>query len=313
VKLVHVAAGALRDAVGRILIARRPDNSHQGGLWEFPGGKLEPGESVEAALARELREELGIQVQRARPLIRVHHNYVDRRILLDVYLITDYSGTPEGLEGQPLRWLDPKEMRPELFPAADKPIIRALQLPEHYLITGPDPRDEASFLHRLDASLRAGVRIVQLRAHELEDRQYRALAAHVRSLCTAAGARLVLNRDAAVASGLGADGLHLRAEVLCRIGERPPGFTLVGASCHGREELRRAERLGLDYALLSPVRVTATHPEVAPLGWDGFAELAEHSAVPVYALGGMTVEQTELSFSRGAQGIAAIRGLWRAG
>ena len=311
---IHVAAGALRSADGRVLVTRRPAGVHQGGLWEFPGGKLDAGEAVRAALSRELREELGIEVRSARPLIRIHHDYGDRHVLLDVFLVTAYDGTPRGLEGQPLDWLLPSEMDPARFPAADRPIIDALRLPERYLITGAESRGETAFLDRLAAALDAGIELVQLHRHDLDDAGYTRLARAALPLCRAAGARLLLNRApeqaATLARQLGADGLHLRAEALSRLASRPAGCRLVGASCHDAAELRRAEMLGLDYALLGPVLPTASHAEATPLGWAGFATLADTAALPVYALGGMRAAHLPVSFEHGAQGIAAITGLW---
>jgi 8-oxo-dGTP diphosphatase len=305
---VHVAAGALVDSRGRVLVTRRPDGVHQGGLWEFPGGKLEPGEDVATALARELHEELGVAVRASRPLIRVHHDYNDRHVLLDVHLVTAFDGVPQGLEGQPLDWLAPTAMDPTRFPAADRPIIDALRLPEQCLITGADPRDARAFLDRLAAALTRGVRLVQLRAHEIDDGAFAALAGAALALCRDVGARLVLNRDVALAERLGADGLHLRAAALSRLDSRPP-LPLVGASCHDAADLARAAELGLDYALLGPVLPTATHPGAQTLGWARFATLADAAALPVYALGGMAPELLATSFAHGAQGIAAIRGL----
>lgn len=304
-------AGAVSDADGRILVTKRPDHVHQGGLWEFPGGKLEPGESPQAGLVRELSEELGIQVQASRPLIRVHHDYGDRHVLLDVHRVDAYSGTPSGREGQPLDWLYPESMDPSCFPAADRPIINALRLPEAMLITGEDPADPEVFLRRLDRALAAGVRLVQLRAHVLSDTAFCALADRAYGLCERSGARLLLNRAPDTVGAARRHGLHLGSAMLMALSERPgrPG-ELVGASCHDAGELGRAAELGLDYALLSPVQRTSSHPDASPLGWDGFAALVDPVPLPVYALGGLTRADLEQSFSRGAQGIAAIRGLW---
>jgi 8-oxo-dGTP diphosphatase len=301
----------VEDAQGRILITRRPDHAHQGGLWEFPGGKLESGETPQQGLARELYEELGIRVRKQRPLIRVHHDYGDRHVLLDVHRVTEYEGEPRGREGQPLDWVAPMAMRPELFPAADRPIISALRLPALYLITGPDPRDLRGFLARLVAALESGVRLVQLRAHALDDAQYARLARGAFSLCEPQGARLLLNRDPALAGDLPCHGLHLSASRLNRLDERPRREDWwVGASCHHASDLEQAARLGLDYALLSPVKATLTHPDAVPLGWQGFAALADLAGLPVYALGGVTPADLDRAVGCGAQGIAAIRGLW---
>ncbi|QIK38367.1 Nudix family hydrolase [Caldichromatium japonicum] len=310
---LHVVAGVLSDEQGRVLIARRAEHLHQGGLWEFPGGKLKTGESPQEGLARELAEELGIALGACEPLIRVPHDYGDRRVLLDVYRVLDYQGIPRGCEGQALTWLVPDDMDPTVFPAADRPVIAALRLPRLMLITGPDPTDPLLFRARLQRALAQGVRLVQLRAPELVALDYRELTGMVWPLCQAHGAHLLLNRAPKEVEGLARDGLHLNRRLLMTL-ERRPGSAreLIGASCHTRAELRRAVELGLDYALLSPVKPTASHPEAQPLGWPTFAELIAPIPLPVYALGGLTPEDLDTAIAQGAQGIAAIRGLWPA-
>lgn len=304
-------AGAVSDEQGRILIAKRPDHVHQGGLWEFPGGKLEPGETPEQGLSRELAEELGIQVYRSRPLIRVRHDYGDRVVLLDVHRVESYSGTPSGCEGQPLDWQHPDAMRVEQFPAADRPIINALRLPALFLITGSGGDRGDAFLARLERALLSGVRLVQLRAHGLSDAAYGELARGAFERCEHYGARLLLNRSSSVVERMARHGLHLSGRMLMAAGSRPgESGDIVGASCHDARELAQAEALGLDYAVLSPVRPTASHPDAVPLGWARFAELVDQVALPVYALGGLTEADCSAAFTHGGQGIAAIRGLW---
>ena len=310
---IHVVAGAIADSRGRILITKRPDHAHQGGLWEFPGGKLEPGETPEMGLDRELLEELGVRVLSSRPLIRIHHDYGDRNILLDVHQVSAYAGDPHGREGQPIAWVHPENMDLGSFPAADRPIISALRLPERYLITGEDPADPDDFLGRLSRALAKGVRLVQLRAHEVSDAAYADLAVAGFQLCERHAARLLLNRDPILAHDIPCHGLHLTAKRLAGLTRRPfDGNRLVGASCHGADELSQAALLGLDYALLSPVRATSTHPFARPLGWESFAVLADGAMLPVYALGGLNPGDLDKAFRHGAQGIAAIRGLWDA-
>jgi 8-oxo-dGTP diphosphatase len=310
-KHVHVAAAAIEDRDGRILLAKRPDHVHQGGLWEFPGGKLETGETPAEGLARELAEELGIRVLDSTPLIRVHHDYGDRHVLLDVHRVTRYSGEPHGREGQPLRRQHPRDMRPGDFPAADRPIISALRLPSRMLITGADPARPTEFLQRLQRSLEGGIRLVQLRAPNLAERDFQALASAAAELCRTASASLVLNPPPACKTLPAGPGLHLTARRLMATRERPlPEDRLVGASCHNAGELAQAGRLGLDYALLSPVRPTASHPDSAPLGWARFFELADRAAVPVYALGGMSPEDVDRARHAGGQGVAGISGFW---
>jgi len=123
---VHVVAGVLRDPDGRVLISQRPAGKHMAGYWEFPGGKVAPGESAEQALARELTEEIGVSVRRCHPLLQLRHDYPDRVIELDVFLVDDYRGEPTGLEAQALRWVAASELGSQALLPADRPIIDAL-------------------------------------------------------------------------------------------------------------------------------------------------------------------------------------------
>jgi 8-oxo-dGTP diphosphatase len=291
-----------------VLISRRHEQAHQGGLWEFPGGKLEPGETVLAGLARELREELGIRLLRSDPLIKITHHYADRCVLLDVHRVLQFAGEPRGMEGQPLRWQLPAAMRAVEFPAADRPIITALQLPDRYLITGGDPARPTEFLQRLENALQQGLSLVQLRAHALSDFAYNRLAEAAWGLCRRYRARLLLSRPGQLLTW--ADGVHMTRHQLAACQERPRLSGWVGASCHDLHELRQAERLGLDYALLSPVQPTASHPGASPLGWQCFAQWVEAVNLPVYALGGLGLESLDRAKQSGAQGVAAISAWW---
>jgi len=123
---VHVVAAVIRDGAGRVLLSRRADTAHQGGLWEFPGGKVEPGEARRAALERELREELAIAVVDAEALLQVNHDYGDLRVHLDVWYVTGFEGEPRGVEGQPLAWVATADLRDYAFPAANRAIVEAL-------------------------------------------------------------------------------------------------------------------------------------------------------------------------------------------
>ncbi len=312
---LHVAVAVLFNARGEVLLSRRPGHLHQGGLWEFPGGKVEPGESVPEALRREIREELGVTVGAATPLIRVPHRYPDRAVLLDVWRVRDFEGEPRGCEGQPVEWVAVDALRARDFPAANLAIVRALELPPYYLITPePHPARLDTFLRGLEASLEAGIRLVQLRARELDAALLPGLAAEARALCHRFGARLLLNAAPGLAERVGADGVHLRAAYLARRLQRPlDASRLVGVSCHTLGELQAAARLGADFAMLSPVRATASHPGAQPLGWARFAERVDAAALPVYALGGLHRQDLVQAVAHGAQGVAAIRGLWRGG
>jgi 8-oxo-dGTP diphosphatase len=309
-KRVHVAAGVIVNAAGEVLIARRPDHTHQGGLWEFPGGKVERGEQVPAALHRELHEELGITVQIQRPLIRIHHDYPDKSVLLDVWLVVAFSGEPHGREGQPIEWVMPARLRDYAFPAANQAIICAAQLPPAYLIT-PEPVDEQAFLAALEASLQGGIKLVQLRAHSLSDKDYMSLAKNVLERCRAYGAQLLLNRDPNLLEHIDADGVHLNSARLLACRTRPVDRSKwLTVSCHNEDELALAEKITADFAVVSPVMPTRSHAGVQPLGWEQFQLLSEKAAMPVYALGGMQLSDLPKAWQHGGQGIAAIGSLW---
>ncbi len=310
VDVQHVVAAVVVNAAAQVLVARRPLDRHQGGLWEFPGGKVEAGEEPRATLARELHEELGITVQGARPLIRVRHDYPDKAVLLDVWRVTAFTGDPHGREGQPIAWVAPGDLPKRDYPAANRPIVTAARLPPLYLVT-PEPHDGAAFLHRLEALLAAGIGLVQLRAKGLEAGAYASLAKRAVALCEKRGAQLLLNAPPSLVEETGAAGVHLTSARLMALQERPLSDGLwVAASCHNEQELAHACRIGLDFVVVAPVFATASHPAARPLTWQGLQSLTELAAVPVYALGGMRLAHLATAWDHGAQGIAAISGLW---
>ena len=308
---IHVAAAAIFDDQRRVLLSKRPAHVHQGGLWEFPGGKLEEGETLEQGLRRELQEELGITPAHARPLIRIAHDYPDKSVLLDVWRVDGFHGVPHGLEGQQIQWVPVDQFPSYAFPAANLPILKAVCLPEYYLITPEPGREAASFLAGLDCSLSQGVSLLQLRSKQLFDEDYRALIPEVLQRCRQANARLLLNAAPGLVSEFGAAGVHLTSERLMAATVRPLNDTyLVAASCHTQEELQHAVKLGLDFVVVSPVLKTSSHPGAQMLGYSGFHDLTEQASIPVYAPGGMQAADLSTVFRHGGQGIAAIRGLW---
>ncbi len=306
-----MVAAALIDQRGRVLLARRHEHLHQGGLWEFPGGKLEVGESVSTALTRELKEELGIEASSGRPLIRVHHHYPEGAVLLDVWRIEQWQGIPHGCENQAVEWVALDDLPKRSFPAADAPVISALRLPSRYLITPEPEGDTAYFLQQLRRSLEAGLQLVQLRAKGCERMDYRELAQAASHLCAEFGAKLLLNTGPQWVSELGAQGVHLDSRRLHALHERPLGPEYwVGASCHNPEDLQQAHAINADFAVLSPVQPTASHPGAKAIGWECFSQWVDEAKLPVYALGGMAEANIETAWHHGAQGIAAIRSLW---
>lgn len=312
--VMHVMAGVMFDTEGRVLLAQRPPGKHLAGLWEFPGGKLDPGEEPLAGLARELHEELGITLQRAEPLIRVPCHYADRELLLDTWRVEQWKDTPQSREGQALQWLQPAHVDPAILTLADRAILQALRLPARYPITPGDvsPDQRGPWFARIGRAIERGEPMLQLRLPLWPRELVRELAAALLPLARRHGTQLVLNGDIEGAHSLGI-GVHLKSAQLSVLSERPlPLQQLVGASCHDALQLAQASRLGADFATLSPVAGTPSHPQTPPLGWPGFQSLAEAAALPVYALGGSAPSQITQARQHGAQGVAGIREFWLA-
>ncbi|MCL7420377.1 MAG: Nudix family hydrolase [Methylobacter sp.] len=305
-KPLQVAVGVVKDTVGRILISLRDRSLHQGGLWEFPGGKIEPMETAEQALSRELKEELDITVEAACPLITLEHQYPDLAVQLHVFLVEQFSGRARGCEGQPLKWVAPDELDDYVFPAANGPIIMAARLPAYYAIL--DDADESKLLANLQKILNRGVKLVQARLKSLPFFAVQAFIDRAYPLCKRHGALLLMNSAVERAYELHVDGVHLTGRHLMALEKRPGHIKWLAASCHSLQELRHAQAIGIDFAVLAPVLPTQTHPGAPALGWQQFSELVSEVNLPVYALGGMSLSCLMTARQAGGQGIAAIRG-----
>lgn len=310
---LHVVAGVLeRDS--SYLIQERPAGKSLAGYWEFPGGKVEPGESAWAALVRELGEELDIHASRGEPLIQLSHTYPQRTVFLDVWRVTDWRREPRAQEGQKLGWFSRPAMRDMPLLPADGPILQAMALPHTLFVTPPVGDDTNAFLDRLMATVnRHRLEMCILRQPQLSTAQYAGLAERVQDALSSTGCELVLhgalNARKDVLRALHLSRLHLPARDLSERNHRPDWLQL-SASCHGREELDAAVKLGAGFALLGSVRATSSHPGGSVLGWHTFRELVANTNMPVYAIGGMRKEDEVRSRLEGAQGVAGISEWW---
>ena len=296
--VLHVAVGVIRNNKNQVLLSQRPADVHQANLWEFPGGKLEPEETVRQALSRELNEELALTVKSAKPLIKIYHDYEKHSVLLDVWQIDSWDmdlvgdSGQQGQEGQKIEWVDISSLGARNFPAANKAIIKAVQLSDFYLIC-PDPgADSKNYINKFKACISAGLRLFQLRFSE--DSHYdrhAALITELLELCRSSHSRLLINSSPDYAVKIGAHGVHLNSERLLQCCERPLDKNfLVSASCHNSTELEHAYKIDVDFAVLSPVNKTSSHESAKPLGWDKFKNLVEPANIPVYALGGIRAD-----------------------
>ncbi|WP_043649330.1 Nudix family hydrolase [Chitinilyticum litopenaei] len=308
-RITRVAAGILlRD--GQFLLASRPAGKAYAGYWEFPGGKLEDGETPHDALCRELHEEMGITVTAATPWLVQRFVYPHAHVELHFFRVTGWEGMPQPQEGQQFAWQSAGALTVSPILPANGPLLRGLAMPDHLVISNAAELGDA-FLPALQRRQAAGLRWLILREPQLASADYRALASEVLALARPTQCRVLLHREIELAQELGAAGVHLPAAQLLTLTERPRGLDWVGASTHNTSELAAAQALGLDYALLGHVAATASHPGEAPLGWEGFAAcMAPGWSLPVYALGGMTTDALPTALAHGAQGIATLRAGW---
>lgn len=323
-KCIEVAAAVIVNAQGDFLLAQRPPSKPYSGYWEFPGGKIEEGESVRAALVRELEEELGINVTHAYPWITRDYDYTHASVRLHFHRVIAWTGELHGREGQVFVWQTPDKITVEPLLPANAPILRALQLPYVYGISSASAFEPegghraamAAFLVRFKHALQHGLRLLQIREKNLPREDLRALTMAAVTLAHAHGARVLLNsgsmpalEDAlTLARETSVDGVHLTAAQLMSIKERP-AVAWCGASCHTPEELAQAIALGLDFAVLGPVLPTPSHPGAAGIGWDRFEACVRDLPIPVYAIGGLHTGELENAWQRGAHGVAMLRGI----
>ncbi len=308
IPVIQVACGVLVNAGGDVLIAQRPEGKIAAGKWEFPGGKIEPGESSLQALVRELHEELGVEVRVARPLLRFRHEYTDRIVILDTWLVYRFDGEPHSREQQLFDWVPTANLHLlDTLPTV-APIAVALRLPQHYVFTPPDA-DEAlirSGLPRLPPGS-----LLRLRIAALDDQAYAELAARLLQPARACGIGLMLDRQPQQVEEVGAAGWHATERALRHYGLRPVAKSLwFAASVHDAAGLDAARRLGADFTVLGSVLPTASHPQGQALGWERWQQLRGESPQPVYAIGGVGPQQLQQAHQRGAQGVAGIRAYW---
>lgn len=331
-KIVEVAAAVLQKSDASFLLAQRPSNKIWAGYWEFPGGKIEPGETPYHALVRELHEELGIEVQAATPWLTRVFTYPHATVRLHFFRVTEWSGELHPHEGQVFSWQSIlnvnsiQETSASSFPRmhgngvvfgitvspilpANEPILRALSLSTVYAISNVQELGEQEFMRLLKIALQNGLRLVQLREKNYSREALRELALKMLAMMRQHGARLIINADIELAQEIGADGVQLTGTQLSELSERP-AVEWCAASCHSVEELRRAEELGCDLALLSPVLPTQSHPGAPHFGWEKFAEMVAGATIPVYALGGMAPSDMLIAQQHGAHGIALLRQAW---
>lgn len=316
-----VVVGVVVNGKGEILLAQRAGHQHLAGLWEFPGGKLEPSELPLVGLWRELKEELGIDLISAEPLIQIHHQYPDKSVLLDVYTVTQFAGEPFGREGQPLAWVNKADLEQFPLPEANLPIVKALQLPSVISISGaagtPDEWLQKFIQHAQSANH------ILIRPFDAQQNSWmwQSILQDACAIAQVQNAKIILHASLLVK--LAGDnisaylnclpkmcvGVHLPSDIAKNWPYRLPVGMFLGASCHSCDDIYQLSS-AVDYVLISPILRTESHPDTVGLGWGGFASFCRAAKRPVFALGGMQPEHLNLIKQLGGQGVAGIRGFW---
>lgn len=325
--ITHAAVGVLQRDNGLVLLAERPLGKPWAGYWEFPGGKVEPDEQPEAALKRELQEELGITVKQVYPWLTRTFDYEAKydkngklespakTVKLHFFIVTEWDGEPFGMEKQTISWQNPEKVTVRPMLPANQPIFDALSVPHVYAITNMAELGEDLFFERLKLALNNGLMMIQVREKQLDAEELEHFVERMVEVTEPYETKILLNssipteENTRLRETFNLAGIHFNSADLMRLTAKPKGLR-CGASCHTPEELAHAETLGLDYALLSPVKDTKSHPGVKSMGWKGFEKVVSGCAIPVFALGGMQVDDLHEARMHGAHGIALLRGIW---
>ena len=300
-KITEVAAAVIERPDGEFLLACRPEGKPYPGYWEFPGGKIEPGEDARAALERELGEELGIRVREATPWITRVYAYTHATVRLHFFRVTAWDGEPQPLEDQAIAWQ--RVLSPDVSPMlpANAPVLAALALPAVMVVSNAAETGFDAWSLKLSAQVLGERLLVQIREKGLEPQRVQFLLSRALTRGTPFGALVVVNSDCGAWPQ--ADGVHLTSRALMEAQARPAGH-VVGASCHDAREVAHAAALGLDYVVVGPVKATDSHPGAALLGWEGFAALVRDCPLPAYAIGGLTRADLAEARRHGAHGVA---------
>lgn len=319
--ITEAAVGVIQRDNGMVLLGERPAGKPWAAYWEFPGGKIEADETPEQALKRELQEELGITVTHYYPWLTRTYNYEAKydamgvlespakTVKLHFFIVTEWIGDPVGLENQLTSWQNPEKVNVGPMLPANAPILTGLSLSPIFAITNLKELGKPLFFERLKAALENGLMMIQVRENQLSPQELRLFSEHIIELAAPFEAKVFINSDVNLAQQLNASGVHLPSQKLMQMQTRPEGM-LCGASCHNLKELSRAAALGLDYVMLSPVQATLSHLDAQPIGWPAFTQMVSGYSLPVFALGGMQMNDLHTARQHGAHGIAMQRAVW---
>lgn len=309
---IHVAVGVIYSSDKKqVLISKRKANQHLAGFWEFPGGKVEKDEDIQSALRRELHEELAIDIKSSSQLTTVSYDYQDKKVFLDIWQVDEWNGKPESKEGQEFTWVDIDKLNQYKFPEANLHIVNTLSLSSIYLVSPKTYNKIDEFMTTVEQCFKAGIKLFQLRLESRKEPEYPQLISKLILLTEKHCVKFIINQDLSIINKYKVDGVHLKSEQLFEFDKRPIDEEFIlGASCHNERELVQAKKLKVNYAFLSPVKKTQSHPESTPLGWENFKSLSSKVNFPLFALGGMRPDDLHIAKANNAHGIAMISAVW---
>ena len=307
---IEASVGIIFNESFQLLMAERPQSKTWSGWWEFPGGKIEKGETPLEALKRELKEEIGISVIDAEKWIVRKYAYEDYEVILHFYKVTQWSGNIEAKEEQKISWVLPdNNVVSPILPANDL-IFKAISLPDIYAITNAYEYS-GNFLNKVEQKLNNGLGLIQIREKAISKNAFIELTKEIIQMAGNFDAKVMINSDINLAYKLNADGVHLNSSLLHSLSEIPKDL-IVSASCHSARDIEKAMTMDVSFVVLSPVQKTQSHPNTTPIGWDSFSKITQNYSIPIYALGGMKQNDIENAFNAGAIGIASQRAIWEA-
>jgi 8-oxo-dGTP diphosphatase len=303
-KTIKAVVGVLRNHVNEILIAKRQDHQFMPGFWELPGGKIEPGESDQEAIIRELKEELGIVVADLSIHQTMVYQYTDRIIELSIYNISKYQNIPEGIEGQEITWSGVDQLSTFNLLPTMKAFIDSITLPNKYWITPSSNHQSDKWIKKFDEKLKQNISLIQLRSKVKLDSGF---ITDLHEKCKQNNVKLLLNTPNKNFSESCGDGWHLTTSEMLKMNNRPcSNDKILGVSTHDLTEALKAQKMGADFVVISPVQATQTHPGTTPIGWEAAQEVVTKLNIPVYFLGGMALNDLDKTLNLGAQGIAGV-------
>ena len=302
----QISLGIIKNSLGQILLAERPSGKHLSGYWEFPGGKVESGESFKMTLRRELLEEIDINVEAVKKIFEYRYRYPDRELHFQVFEVLKYSNEVKALESQNFQWVNECDIHKQKLPPANIALMNALKLPDLYMITYYRANKEELYAY-VKSQLLAGVSLVQFRAPQLNKSQYITQAVELCNLCDEYGGKLISNCELSWVDEIQPHGVHLSSARLQEASQHSDSGYYFSASCHDEREIMLANQLNVDCVLVGAVNVTRSHPDNLALGWNNFQRLCGLANIPVYALGGLVKDDLMRAKLSGAQGVAGIR------